>query len=244
MTRWSQYECEQWAYSQCIQMAELPELWCKWETEWEERLAIPPLSPLELMAPLYQFYRTYKMRISEWRAELYSTNRILHDRNIPTQYLEIENPIVFENLPDSEPQYEGGDIFHLLGSGGCRMEMCDFQTRIRDLRPRYAMFLTPGWTEGNVAPEFRSDILSVDTAAYGDVVMDTSNVFCYGGVNRNHCGFGAHAHVLRTLAEGFHASGFEIAPDPEGAPHRRLMDNETGAVLIIVTDENTWGIFR
>ena len=57
--------------------------------------------------------------------------------------------------------------------------MDDFQSRIRQLRPRYAVFLTPGWEEGNVFPEFWGDIFSVDTSAYGDVVMGTSNVFCF-----------------------------------------------------------------
>ena len=57
------------------------------------------------------------------------------------------------------------------------MEMGDFRPRIRELRRRYEMSLVPGWAEDDVSPEFRGAILSVDTAAYWDVVMGTSNVF-------------------------------------------------------------------
>ena len=58
--------------------------------------------------------------------------------------------------------------------------MDDFQRKVRELRPLYSMCLGYGWLEDNVFPEFRSDIFSVDTAAYGDVVVGTSNMFCFG----------------------------------------------------------------
>ena len=103
--------------------------------------------------------------------------------------------------------------------------------------PPVCIFLTPGWTEDNVTPEFWSDILSVDTASYGDVVMGTSNMFCYGGVNRNHCGFEPHARVLRTLADAYHMAGFEIAPDPSGVRNHRTMEDTTGVVVSVVTGE-------
>ena len=60
------------------------------------------------------------------------------------------------------------------------MEMGDFQLRIRELRPFYAMFSAWGG-RGKMPPPpspiFRGDIFSVDTAAYGNLVTGTSHVF-------------------------------------------------------------------
>ena len=47
-----------------------------------------------------------------------------------------------------------------------------------------------------------------------------------------------HARVLRTLADGRHAAGFEIEADPLVAKHRRTMGDTSGAVASVVTDEN------
>ena len=121
-------------------------------------------------------------------AKLYSSTLIAHEQGIPTQYVEIENPRAFAKLPGTASEYNRCDIFILIGAGWCRMDTDDFQVRIGELGPRYAAFLSPGWADDNVSPGFRSDIFSVDTAAYGDVVMGVPDVFCFGGINRNHCG--------------------------------------------------------
>ena len=67
--------------------------------------------------------------------------------------------------------------------------------------------------------------------------MGASNIFRYGCISLNHCGFGPHAHVLRTLADGYHAAGFEMLPGTEGARHRRTTENTTGAIISIATNE-------
>ena len=72
-------------------------------------------------------------------------------------------------------------------------------------------------------PEFWSDIFSVDTAAYGDVVLVTSNMFCYGGINRRRCGFEPHAQGLRTIFDAYANAGYEINGGPTGVRQRRTM---------------------
>ena len=59
-------------------------------------------------------------------------------------------------------------------------------------------------------PEYRSGIPPVDTAAFGGLVMGMSNMFFYGGTNRNHCGFEPHARALRTMEDGYRPAGYEI----------------------------------
>ena len=118
LTRWSQYECEQWMYAHGMHRVELPELWLKWETEWEKRAECPPLNAFELLAPLYQFYLTYRMRVVEWRSHMFGIARILNERNAHSQYLEIRNRAVSHHLPESDSEYSTGGDFLLLGTGG------------------------------------------------------------------------------------------------------------------------------
>ena len=148
LTRRGQYECEQWMYAHGMHCVDLPEL----RSKWEQRMEIPPLNTFELSAPMYQFYQTYRMRIAAWRSKMFGITRILHERDIPPRYIEIENRAVFRQLHDSAPEYTDGDIFLLIWDGGCRMEMDDSQLQIRQLRPICAIFLCPGWTEDNVFP--------------------------------------------------------------------------------------------
>ena len=82
-------------YARGIHPVDSPDLWLKWECEWGQMMEIHPLNTSELLAPLYKLYQTYQMRISEWRSEMYSSTRILHDPHIPAQYLEIGNRVVF-----------------------------------------------------------------------------------------------------------------------------------------------------
>ena len=63
-------------------------------------------------------------------------------------------------------------------------------------------------------------------------------MFCFGGINRHHCGFEQHGQVARTLNDGYRAAGFEIGNDPIGVRHRRLMDNTPVAVISIVTADS------
>ena len=59
---------------------------------------------------------------------------------------------VFHQLPETVSEYAGGVIFLLIGTCANRLEMGDFQLKIRELRPRYDMLLGHGWIEGNVFP--------------------------------------------------------------------------------------------
>lgn len=99
------------------------------------------------------------------------------------------------------------------------------------------MLLGHWWISDNVFPEFRSDISSVDTAAFGDIAMGASNLFCYGGISRNHCGFEPHAQAVRTLTDRYHAAGFTMLPYPEGVRHRRTMEHTTGTIISIAISE-------
>ena len=104
--------------------------------------------------------------------------------------------------------------------------------------PRYAVFLSPGWTEDNDNPSYRSGIITVDTGAYGDVRVGQSNMFCYGCFNRNHCGFEPHARAIRTLPGAYRSAGFKIDPDPIGVRQIREIDGCTGSVVSLATGPN------
>ena len=238
LTRWSQYECEQWAIREGFQFADLPELWLKWELEWTHRAEAPSLSTFELLAPLYDFYQSYRVRVVEWRSHLHGTSRILSEQGIPSQCMDIQNRVIFQNLPDIVTEYTYGDVFLLIGNGGCKMDMDDFKLQIDQLSPRYAVFMGPGWVEDNENPSFWSDILTVDTGAFGDVIVGNSNMFCYGGFNRNHCDLEPHAHVFRTLSDAYHSAGFKIDSDPDGYRQIREIEGRTGSVVSIVTGNN------
>ena len=238
LTRWGEYECGRWMYEQGITPVEMPELWLKWETEWEQRLSEDPFATFELLPPLYDFYTVYKMRVAEWLAHLYGTARILSEQGIKSQCLDIQNRIVFQHLPETVSEYTTGDVFLLIGTGGRRMEMDDFKTQIRRILPRYAAFLTPGWTEDVSESAFWSDIITVDSAAYGDVVMGQYKMFRYGGLSRNQCGFQPHAHVVRALPNAYHSYGFEIDVGPTGYRQVRHMENTTGDVATVATGPN------
>ena len=97
----------------------------------------------------------------------------------------------------------------------------------------------PGWVDDNAFPELWSDISPADTTAYGYIAMGSSNVFCYGGVNRNRCGFEPYSRALRTLGDVYHAAGLEISDEPIGARRRRTMGETAGAVISIATGEST-----
>ena len=118
------------------------------------------------------------------------------------------------------------------------MEIDDFRAKIMELAHRYAILVGHGWTEDNWFPEFWSDIFPVDTAAYGDVNMGTSKMFCYGGINRGDCGFAPHAQVLRTLGDAYHCVGYEINIDPTGVRQLRTMEGTTGAIISVAPGEN------
>ena len=77
LTRWVQYECERRMYADGLQMVALPELWEKWECEREQRMIRSALNSFEISAPLYQFYLTHRVKVVEWRSEMYSITRIL-----------------------------------------------------------------------------------------------------------------------------------------------------------------------
>ena len=145
---------------------------------------------------------------------------------------------MFGNLPDSASEYSRGDISLLVGAGICRAVMRDSQEKIYELLPLYAIFVSHGWMGDSWFPEFWSDIFPVDTAAYGDVVMGSSNMFCYGCIDRRNCGFEPHAQVLRTLGDAYANAGYEINADPIGVRHQREMVNTTGAVISVVIREN------
>ena len=118
------------------------------------------------------------------------------------------------------------------------MEIDDFRGEIMELAPMCAILVGHGWAEDNWFPEFRSDISPVDTAAYGDVNMGAAKMFCYGGINRHHCGFAPHAQVLRTLGDAYTSAGYEINSDATGVRQFRTMEGTTGAVISVVTSEN------
>ena len=87
LTRWSQYECEQWMYAHGIQMVDIPEQWRNWELEWEQRMASPTLSTFALMGHMLDFYISYRTRAAGRRPKLFSTKRLLGDRDIPSYYI-------------------------------------------------------------------------------------------------------------------------------------------------------------
>ena len=110
--------------------------------------------------------------MAEWRSKLYSTTRILIDCGIPTHYVEIESPKMFDHTPETCKQDTSGRIFILIGAGACRMEMGDFQLILHQHHPRFAVFLTPGRTDDKVPPPPISGVeFSADSAAFGYVIM-------------------------------------------------------------------------
>ena len=112
---------------------------------------------------------------------MFSVARLLDGRGLPPYYTEIDNRAAFANLSSSETEYTSGDISLLVGTGSCRLEMGDIQTKIRELTPRYDVFISHGRLGDSVFPEYWIDIRTVDSAAFGDVAKGTSNMFCYGG---------------------------------------------------------------
>ena len=158
LARWSQYECDQWRFDNNIQTIDTHELWDKWEQEWGQWADSPILNTFGIIGPMLGFYKTYRMRVVEWRPHLYVTTRILDEGSIPSAYTEIVNRRASAQLPDAEAEYMGGDSFLFIGTGVTRSELEDPHQTIYDLMPRYAIFLSHGRMGGNWAPEYWSDI--------------------------------------------------------------------------------------
>ena len=57
LTRWAQYDCDQWMYINGMHLVEIAELWGKLEREWEQRMRGPYSKTSQLVGPLYTLYQ-------------------------------------------------------------------------------------------------------------------------------------------------------------------------------------------
>lgn len=150
----------------------------------------PPYQRMNGCARFWIFKNPTAFGYWGWRSKMPPITQLLGDRDTPSYYTEIENIRVFSNLPDSASEYIFGGAFLLIGTGSCRLEMGDFQTKTRELAPRCAVFISHGLVGGAHGsrdlgamfprPIPRRSVIS----SWG-----ASNMFCCGGINRNRSGF-------------------------------------------------------
>ena len=117
------------------------------------------------------------------------------------------------------------------------MQTSDFKAAVRNIHPRHALLLTTPWVADNNRPEVRIDVIVMDSAAFGDVVMRTWGICFLGGVTRQqHCKINHNATGIRTLGDCYNRAGLEIQLDPVGIRHIRTMPQTTGTIGPIQTE--------
>ena len=232
LARWPDEDVSVWLHSVRLGCEALP-------AEWARQVSgsdTPPceVGPFTLMGPMFEFYKTGRQRVCEWRPWRYTAAGILSDGGLPATFYGVTRPHIQQIMFPQVMMHQRGDIFLLIGQVNSQSEIDEMKRDVEFLCPRYTIVITPEWIQGlRPADNYWSCQTLADSATLGDVCAARWWVYGTNGIASDSFRVRLMDYDIRVLHHAYQLAGVPCSQDPQGHVSIMGVPHSIGTSVVI-----------